>query len=184
MKPFSWMVMGVGLVAIFATGCDGNYESMYEKTKVDQIEIKDLPQRTALQSKSKGAYFDADNDMFMKLFRYIQSNEIKMTVPVEAEMEPGSMRFFAGQDAADKKLASEKEVEVVTLPARQVASIGVSGGYTRANFEKARAKLDEWLGKNNEWKADGEPYAVYWNSPFVPNMLKHSEVHVPVKPAN
>ncbi|MEY5012255.1 MAG: hypothetical protein RLZZ253_3394, partial [Verrucomicrobiota bacterium] len=29
-----------------------------------------------------------------------------------------------------------------------------------------------------------EPYAVYWNSPFVPGFLKHSEVHIPLTPAS
>ena len=184
MKLYLWLVSVLGLIVALVTGCDGNYESMYGKTKVDQIEIKDLPQRTALQTAVKTNYFTGDNDMFMKLFRYIQRNEVKMTVPVEAEMEPGTMRFFAGQDVTDRKLDSDKEVTVVTLPPRKVASIGVSGAYTRENFEKAQKKLTEWLGENDEWKADGEPYGVFWNSPFVPNMMKHSEVHVPVTPAS
>ena len=44
-------------------------------------------------------------------------------------------------------------------------------------------RLREWLKANTEWVADGEPSAVYWNSPFVPFFLKTSEVHMPVRKA-
>ena len=43
-------------------------------------------------------------------------------------------------------------------------------------------ELKAWLAKRTDVKAAGEPYAVYWNSPFVPFFLKQSEVHIPVAP--
>jgi hypothetical protein len=59
---------------------------------------------------------------------------------------------------------------------------GERGGYSRANFEKARATLLAWLAGQPAVEAAGEPYAVYWNAPYVPFFLKRFEVHVPVRP--
>jgi hypothetical protein len=76
-------------------------------------------------------------------------------------------------------------VKLAETPARLVAAIGVRGSYSRENFDEALAKLKAWLATHPEWSTQGEPYAVYWNSPFVPGIFKHSEVHLPVvaKPA-
>jgi effector-binding domain-containing protein len=69
------------------------------------------------------------------------------------------------------------------VPERRVAAIGIRGSYSRENYEEALTELKGWLAKQPGLRATGEPYAVYWNSPFVPFFLKHSEVHVPVGPA-
>jgi DNA gyrase inhibitor GyrI len=76
-------------------------------------------------------------------------------------------------------------VKLAETPARLVASIGVRGSYSRENFDEALAKLKAWLDTRPDLAPQGEPYAVYWNSPFVPGIFKHSEVHIPVaaKPA-
>jgi hypothetical protein len=49
------------------------------------------------------------------------------------------------------------------------------------NYDEALGKLRAWLLSHPEAKIIGEPYAVYWNSPFVPFFLKKSEVHLPVQ---
>ena len=73
-------------------------------------------------------------------------------------------------------------MEVINLPERRVASLGARGGYSRENFEQTRAALLAWLAKQPGVEAAGEPYAVYWNSPFTLWFVKRSEVHVPVRP--
>ena len=70
------------------------YQSMYEKTPVGKIKVIELPERLALEAKTDGTYFDKDNGLFRKLFRYISTNDVAMTTPVEADMNPGKMRFF------------------------------------------------------------------------------------------
>lgn len=156
------------------------YESMHEKTPVGKIVIIDLPKRLALEANTQGSYFDSDNGLFRKLFRYISSNDISMTTPVEAEIDPGKMRFFVGTKDASKNFKSSESVEVVILPKRKVVSIGIRGGYSKQNFINNKKKLETWLAKQNQYQQKGDAYGVYWNGPFVPGFFKRSEVHIPI----
>ena len=156
------------------------YESMHEKTPVGKIVVIDLPERLALEANSKGSYFDSDNGLFRKLFRYISSNDVSMTTPVEADINPGKMRFFVGKKDAAKNLQPNISVDVITLPKRKVVSIGIRGGYSKENFLKNKERLEIWISKNNQFNQDGDAYGVYWNGPFVPGFFKRSEVHIPI----
>jgi len=106
-----------------------------------------------------------------------------MSVPVEASASTNEMLFLVGSDDSGRALASGKGVTVRTLPEVTVASIGLRGGYSRKNYEKGLARLRAWLAAQPGWQAEGEPYAVYWNSPFMPVFLRKSEIHLPVRPA-
>lgn len=157
------------------------YDSMYEKTPVGEIKVLELPTRLALEAKSGKSYFDADNGLFRKLFRFISSNDVSMTTPVEADIKPGKMRFFVGEKDMNKNLQSSSSVRVTNMPARKVLSIGIRGGYSEKSFISNQSKLMEWFAKNNKYEQDGPAYGVYWNGPFVPGFLKRSEVHIPIR---
>ena len=77
---------------------------MHEKTPVGKIVVIDLPARTALEASTDSSYFKSDNGLFRKLFRYISSNDVSMTTPVEADIFPGKMRFFVGYEDSKKKV--------------------------------------------------------------------------------
>ena len=154
---------------------------MYEKTPVGKIKVLKLPARLALVASSDSSYFNADNGLFRKLFRFISSNDVSMTTPVEAEIKPGQMRFFVGNKDINKNLQSNDSVKVAKLPSRVVVSIGVRGGYSEKNFTSHQTKLLEWLEKNQKYEQDGPAYGVYWNGPFVPGFFKRSEVHLPLR---
>ena len=156
------------------------YESMQDKTPVGKIVIIDLPKRLALEAKTEGAYFDSDNGLFRKLFRYISNNDVSMTTPVEADINPGKMRFFVGKKDLSKNLMSNNYVDVITLPNRKAVSIGTRGGYSKKNFLENKNMLEVWLSKNKQFSQNGDAYAVYWNGPFVPGFFKRSEVHIPI----
>ena len=156
------------------------YESMHDKTPVGKIVTIDLPERLALEAKTNGAYFDSDNGLFRKLFRYISNNDVSMTTPVEADVNPGKMRFFVGKKDASKNLQSNNSVDVITLPTRKVVSIGIRGGYSKKNFLENKKKLEIWLSENKKFTQNGDAYGVYWNGPFVPGFFKRSEVHIPI----
>ncbi|MEI6083218.1 MAG: heme-binding protein [Verrucomicrobiota bacterium] len=156
-------------------------EQAYPKTAVDKIEIKELPEARLMVTQSTGNYFAKDNDMFGRLFRYISSNQVAMTTPVEAEFQPASMRFYVGADQKDKELKDHQEVTILTLPMRHVAAIGGRGAYSKENITAAQAKLTAWLKEQTDYVQSGEPYGVFWNSPFVPWFLKRYEVQVAVK---
>ena len=156
-------------------------EEAYPRTPMGAIETKSLPAARLMLAESPKGYFEADNGLFMKLFRYIDGNRIPMTAPVEARLSPGVMVFYMDAGSAKRtELLPTAQVKLAETPARLVASIGVRGAYTKENFDEALAKLKAWLAARPDLLAQGEPYAVYWNSPFVPGIFKHSEVHLAV----
>lgn len=155
-------------------------ESYFSKTPVGEIELKEIPAAKLIATKSDQHYFSESNGLFGPLFRYISANDIAMTTPVEAEMKPGKMYFYIGGEAADRDLQPTKEVEVLELPARRVASIGSRGSYSKRNFDEAEAELKAWLEQNDEFDAAGEARGIFWNGPFTPGFLKRFEVHLPV----
>lgn len=159
------------------------YKQAYPKTKAGVIEIKEIPSSVVMEAsgKSNTNYFkdQGGSSSFMKLFRYIQSNGIPMTTPVEVNVDKNQMRFYA--TSASRTMQDSQDVEVKKVNTRQVLSIGVKGSYNQENYTKAEVKLREWLTKNPQWQIVDESYAVYWDSPYVLFFLKHSEVHVPVR---
>ncbi len=161
------------------------YESLYPKTPPGVIEIKTLPPAHVLSAALKDDDRTERNTAFMKLFRYIQANQLAMTVPVEAGRFTGpEMRFYVESAVTNRTLPNTADVTVLEIPARTVVSIGLRGAYTRRQYEDGLQRLRTWLQAHPEWVPAGEPYAVYWNSPFTPFFLKQAEVHMPVQPAS
>ena len=154
---------------------------MHEKTPVGKIVTLEIPERTALESSTEKSYFSNDNGLFRKLFRFINRNNISMTTPVEADINPGKMRFFVGAKDLTKDFKSTSEVTVKKLPRIKVAAIGMRGGYTEKRFKENLRKLSDWVENNKNIQPSGKPYGVYWNGPFVPGLLKRSEIHLPIK---
>jgi hypothetical protein len=159
-------------------------ESAYPRTEVGTIEIKTLPAGRLIEHKSaKGSYFDDSNNLFGPLFRYIKGHDISMTTPVEARIEPASMRFWISEKQRQKADADEGAVQVMDIPERTVAAIGGSGAYSNQNFTEARDKLMAWLAERDDVEPVGEPFAAYWNGPFTPWFMKKFEVLVEVRPS-
>lgn len=157
------------------------YESIYPRTPVGTLEFKTLPARTTLIASAPGDAFKDRGAAFRQLFAYIKENKVAMSVPIEASASTNEMLFLVGGERAPLALTSGKGVAVRTLPAGTVASLGLRGGYTRENYEKGVARLKTWLEAQPEKQACGEPYVVYWNSPFMPAFLRKAEIHIPVR---
>ncbi len=172
------------LLALILPAMAPAVELAYPKTDPAVCEVKDLPASRLMVARSDSGYFSANNRMFGKLFRYIQSNRIPMTAPVEARIEPGVMIFHCdAASAARVDLRPTPEVALESVPARAVAAIGIRGSYTEKSYRENLARLRAWLATQPGVSEVGEPYAVYWDSPFVPGFLKRSEVHIPVRRA-
>lgn len=171
-----------GLIAsaLLTGGTIMAYESIYPRTPVGTIEIKTLPARTCLVASAPGDAFADRGTAFMKLFGYIKEQEVAMSVPVSASVSTNEMVFYVGSNSTKRALSSTNEVSVQTLPALTVVSIGLSGSYTRKNYEEGLVKLNAWLAKQKEWQTNAAPYVVYWNSPFTLWFLRKSEIHIPV----
>jgi effector-binding domain-containing protein len=160
-----------------------DYNTAFQKTPPGMIEIKTIPASKLIKAQTKGGYFDGDNRLFGTLFRYISRNDVAMTTPVKADITPGAMSFYIGEGDLKKELKGTGDVTVIEEPSRTVASIGVRGAYTQKNFEEAKKKLLDYLGKAHEYKVVSTPYAVYWDSPFKLWFLKQFEVHIAVEKA-
>lgn len=156
-------------------------QEAFPPTAPGTTELKSLPAGVLLKSAGRGNYFDGADNLFGPLFRYISKHNIAMTTPVEARIDDAAMFFWVADSERTKVAGNEAGVEVINIPERRVASHGARGGYSRANFEKARAALLAWLATQSAVEAAGEPYGVYWNAPYVPFFLKRFEVHVPVR---
>jgi effector-binding domain-containing protein len=177
------LMLGImAIIALSPVGC-ASYAAAYKRTDSGAIEIKTIPSSKMLVAETEGEYFDEANNLFRRLFNYIDENKVSMTVPVESHMGKAGMRFYVGPDAAARDLPATKDVAVAAMPERKVASIGVSGSYSQGNFLEAKAQLEAWLSEQREWRAAGPAYAVYWNGPFTLWFMKHAEVHIPVEPA-
>jgi hypothetical protein len=157
------------------------YEAMHEKTPVGGIRVLELPKRIALEAKSPQGYFSENNGLFRTLFGYISKHDLSMTTPVEAEIKPGKMRFFVGEKDAAKKRPKTAKVEVINLDPITVVAIGIRGSYSSENFQKHEKLLLEWIDDNPNYETSGTAYAVYWDGPFIPWLLKRSEVHLPIR---
>lgn len=158
------------------------YEKAFVETKAGKIETKTIPERTLLVAQRTESYFEENNALFGSLFRYIKDNDVSMTVPVKAEINPGKMYFYVGSKDVLKELKDTEAVKVVTEPERLVMSIGVRGGYSERNFQEAREKLFNHLAGSDRWKKAGNAYAIFWHAPYVPAFMKRFEVHVPIEP--
>lgn len=177
----SWIARWiVPALLVAAAGNALAYESMYPPTPPGTIEVKTLPAVRVLEATAGKPGVERQDGAFMTLFRYIDANALKMTVPVEADPQPARMRFFVERRRTDE-LPSTAGVTVFDRPARVVASVGIRGSYSEQNFAEGVAQLRAWLRERPQWRAKGEPYAVYWNGPYVPGFLKKSEVHVEVE---
>lgn len=158
---------------------------------VGEVVTKTYPAHRLARVRSGGG----NDGSFMRLFRHIERNEIKMTAPVEMEMEvaeggqasptTASMAFLYGSadtgtpgpDPADPNVVVEDVAEM------NVVSLGVRGSYREDRFVEFIAKLEAWLRSHPEWVAAGPPRTLAYNSPFVPGVLKYAEVQIPIAPA-
>ena len=158
-----------------------SYEENYPATAVGQIEIKKLPASKVMQTARSCNYTWEANGSFRILFKELQANKLAMTVPVEADRENNSMRFYVAKEEKERiSKATQAEAEIKSLPERTVLSIGLRGGYSEAQYKKGCGKLSQWFTENPHWQKNGEPYAVYWNGPFTLPFLKRAEIHQPV----
>jgi hypothetical protein len=192
---------------VLLVGCASNNEMkrpfMFKEAKlpagfpspgpVGEVIVKEYPEyRMARVHRGEGGVTGGPNVMFRPLFNHIKRNDIPMTAPVEmgypeqSESSEGasSMAFLYGEQSwgnsgAD---ADDRRVVVEDVPAMTVASIGVRGGYTDANFNKALGKLNDWLRlREEEVHVVGPPRYLGYNSPFVLGFLKYGEVQLPIE---
>ena len=159
-------------------------EGFPKPTPVGEIRLQQYPQ-----------YRPARTDMtliegraFWTLFNHTNKRDIAMTAPVE-------MTYSSQGDDAPKKtamafmyrstkqgqLGSEGKVEVVDVPAQTVISIGIRGDATKQRVADATLRLENWLqAHREEYESAGLLRVMGYNSPFVADEKRFTEVQIPV----
>ena len=172
------------VVAVAVPGSGLAYEKAFPATKPGSIEVKSIPEHTLIVAQRGESYFDENNALFRNLFRYISKNDVSMTTPVKADIDPGKMYFYVGSKDVSKDLKDTEQVKVISEPQRSVLSIGVRGSYSEKNYSKACGQLIAHLAESKNLEKTGQPYAIFWHGPYVPGFMKHFEIHIPVKPTS
>ena len=79
-----------------------------------------------------------------------------MTTPVEADIEPGKMRFFVGEKDLLKPRPNTNTVTVRDLKPMTVVVLLASGEVTvQENFKENKSALLNWLGNNPNYEQAG-----------------------------
>lgn len=156
------------------------------------IEVKDYPAYRAATVRYEGDLGWATGFAFEPLFRHISTNNIAMTSPVEARyrVETRSERgssfgeaevsfLYRNTDIVPEQIATG--VEVVDHEPMKVVSTGVQGSYNWESYRMHVERLREWLVLHPEYRPVGSPRRFFYDSPFVAEDLKRSEVQIPVE---
>ena len=189
-----WIVPGLALLtALFLAGCKltrAGYESAGYKvvSKQGSFEIRDYPALTLVSTAMSGSR-PADDDSFMRLFRYISgANEaqakIAMTTPVFSEQSGTNRRmsFVVPKEvsAAGPPKATREDITVETRPAGRFAVYRFSGRGDADRAAAARQKLADWMAVE-KFPPIGEPLMANYDPPFTPPFLRRNEMMMAVK---
>ncbi|MBX3406314.1 MAG: heme-binding protein [Phycisphaeraceae bacterium] len=129
------------------------------------------------------------NFAFWPLFRHIKDRGIAMTSPVEMDYRGGGesragsewTMSFVYRTADLGPTGDAGRVRVVDTEPMTVLALGGQGSYARRRVQDGIETLRRWLDEHPEWRAAGEPRALYYNGPEMPGSRKWYEVQIPVR---
>jgi hypothetical protein len=181
-------------------------EPRYELEQRDgDIELRHYAPYLVAETQVGGAFDEAGNAAFQRLFRYISGNnrgerKISMTAPVVQQDASGSKIAMTapvrqqGDVAggfrvafvmpAELSLATVPEpndplVMIREVPEQRMAVLRYSGRWTEKNYREHETLLREWISQRG-LAADGLPVYARYNAPFIPWPMRRNEVLIPV----
>ncbi len=115
----------------------------------------------------------------VKMTSPVVSQQIKMTSPVLSETD--TMAFVMPKEYTLETTPEplNKNVKIVEIPARLIAALCFSGGWSEAHFEKETLELLKTLA-DAKIKTKGNVFTMLYNPPFIPGFLRRNEVAVEV----
>lgn len=153
-----------------------------EPTPIHEIRLTSYPSYRLAYADMAGS---SDGSAFFKLFRHIQSNDIKMTAPVEVTFDAERMQqtrmAFLYEGPTQGQVGDAGQVEVVDIPAMEVLSIGARGNDSRQRIDTYHALLLEWIAGNPDYEVAGDMRTMGFNSPMVRGDRRFFEVQIPVR---
>lgn len=151
----------------------------------------------------EGDFAKVGNNAFNRLFKYISGHnrsrhKITMTSPVSQApvSEKIAMISPVGQQQVQSKWAisftmpvgytlntlpepKDPKVKLRDVPARQLAVIRYSGGWSERRYQLHKAQLYHWI-KERDFCVVGEPIWARYDPPFKLWFLRRNEVLVPI----
>jgi hypothetical protein len=156
-----------------------------------EIEIKQYPAYRAATVQMIGDLEYAPSRGFSPLYRHISSNDISMTAPAETRYPVATLQeqttqgesavsfLYRSLDIVPSEVAQNIQVE--DIPPMMVVSIGTRGRYDLESYMASIQRLQAWLAAHPEYEVVGQPRRFFYDGPFLPDMLKRSDVQIPVK---
>ena len=116
----------------------------------------------------------------LKMTTPVVSQEIQMTSPVLSET--GTMAFVMPSEYTLESTPEplDERVKIAEIPARLVAALCFSGGWSEAHFEKETQELLKTLSES-KIKTKGNVFTMLYNPPFIPGFLRRNEVGIEVE---
>lgn len=164
-------------------------------TPAGKIEVKEYPAYRSGTVNYEGRLSQATGAAFESLYRHITSNNISMTAPVEARYP--SITLQAGHKGTDEQGQAEvsflyrypdiqpqqltPEIKVKDSAPMTVISVGIQGPYSYASYQQRLEQLSHWLAQHPDYQVAGPPRRFFYDSPFIPDALKRSEVQIPIR---
>jgi hypothetical protein len=192
-----FVVVGVFLIGALLFGAYSAVsaplpEGFPSPTADGEIEIKQYPAYRSATVQVKGDLGSASSRGFSPLFRHISDNNISMTAPVEAQYPTATLQanaasqgdtavsfLYRSLDIVPKEV--EQDVQVDDIAPMTVVSFGVKGGYDYGIYTKGIERLQGWLAAHPEYTVTGAPRRFFYDGPFVPDVLKRSDIQIPVQ---
>lgn len=179
-------------------------EASYSVAQRDgEFEIRDYAPHVVAETVVAGAFDQAGNQAFGRLFRYISGDnrsrhKVAMTAPVSQEPTGEKIAMtapVAQQPAQDKWVVSftmpasyaleslpepdDPQVTLRQVPARRMAAMRYSGVWTERSYLGHRTRLESWV-RSRGLRITGDPVWARYNSPFAPWFLRRNEILIPV----
>jgi hypothetical protein len=158
--------------------------------EIGKVEIRRYPKIVVAKVE------DPQADAFSILYRFItghnqQKLKVKMTTPVVSQQismtspvfsETGTMAFVMPEEFTFESTPEplDNSVRIVEIPARVVAALCFSGGWSEGHFEKEVQELLHEL-TTAKIKTVGAVFTMLYNPPFIPGFLRRNEVAVEIE---
>ncbi len=185
---------GVGLLAVAGAGYllyrEKNVEKpRYKVLEVDgQFEVREYPELLVAEATVAGERAYALDQGFGLLADYIfaksrDGEKVAMTAPVLSSSAGGRdwvTRFVMPSHLTRETLPEpDAGIRIGALPARKVAAVSFNGTSEEQVLSDREEELRLWAGAK-KFEAQGEPERAFYNSPYVPGLLRRTEILLPI----
>jgi len=194
------------LIAAFAAGhVMATEEAQYSVVlKEDNFEVRAYQAHILAQTLVEGEFDSVGSEAFGRLFKYITGNntsrqdiemtapvtqtsdgeKIKMTSPVAQQQLHGkwAVSFMMPASSTLETLPKPKDPSIVLreVPARQMAALRYSGGWSEKNYTHHKSSLDAWI-KDKGFKVIGDALWARYDPPFQLWFLRRNEILIPIE---